>query len=62
MVQPSILKSHMIEIHFYRLWLQNHCWLSLISMTPKFVSAVSVLLTMCCPIGSGTLYLCIFVE
>ena len=40
--------------------LQNHCWLSVKSMTPNFV-AVSVLLPICCHIGSGMPYLCIFI-
>ena len=31
-------------------------------MTPTFVVAVSVLLPICCHIGSGMPYLCIFVE
>ena len=43
-------------------WLQNHCWPSLKSMAPNFVVVVSVLLSICCHIGSGMLYLCIFVE
>ena len=44
MVQPSILKSHknskMNETYFYRLSQnsQNHCWLSVKSMTPIFCS------------------------
>ena len=43
-------------------WLQNHCWLSVKSMTPNFVVAVNVLLPICCHIGAGTSYLCIFVK
>ena len=31
-------------------------------MAPNFVVVVSVLLSICCHIGSGMLYLCIFVE
>ena len=70
MVQPSMLKSHthskMIEIHFlfvfHNGWLQNHCWRSSNGMTPHFVFFVSVLLPICCHIGWGMPYLCIFVE
>ena len=71
MAPPSILKSHklskMIETHFLSFvfnndWLQNHCWLSVKSMTLNFVVVVSVLLPICCPIGWGMPYLCIFDE
>ena len=73
MVQPSILKSQkqqkMIEILRYILlfvfhndWLQNHCWLSVKSKISNFVVVVSVLLPICCHIGGGMPYLCIFVE
>ena len=66
MVQPSMLKSHkhskMIETHFYRLYSIYHCWLSVKSMTHNFVDVVSVLHRMCCHIGFGMSYLCIFVE
>ena len=31
-------------------------------MTPNFAAVVSVLLPICCHIGSGMPYLCIFVE
>ena len=45
------------------LWLaQNHCLLSLKSMAPNFVVVFSVLLPICCHIGSGMPYLWIFVE
>ena len=47
---------------FHDDWLQNHCWLSVKSMTPNFVVVVSVLLPICCHIGSRVPYLCIFVE
>ena len=43
-------------------WLQNHCWPSVKSMAHNFVAFVSVLLPMCCHIGWGMPYLCIFVE
>ena len=44
-------------------WLQNHCWLSVKSMTPNVVVVVtSDLLPNCCHIGWGMPYLCIFVE
>ena len=69
MVQPYITKSHkhskMIETHFFFVcndWLQNHHWLSVKSMTPNFVVAVSVLLPICCHIGLGMPYMSIFVE
>ena len=71
MVQPSILKRHkpskVIETHFYRLysiidWLQNHCPLSVKSMTPNFVVVDSVLLPIYCHINWGMPNLCIFVE
>ena len=47
---------------FHNNWLQNHCWLSPKSIATNFVVAVSVLQTICCHIGSGMPYLCIFVE
>ena len=47
---------------FHNEWLQNHCWLSVKSMEPNFAAVVSVSLSMCCHIGSGMPYLCIFVE
>ena len=71
MVQPFILKSHkhakLIENHFLSFvflndWLQNHCWLSVRSMTPNFVAVVSVLLPICFQIGLGMPYMCIFFE
>ena len=70
MVQPSILKSHkhskMIETHFYQLYSIMAGSKSLLAlsqgMTPYFVVVVSVLLPICCHIGSGMPYLCIFVE
>ena len=72
MVQPSILKSHkhskMIETHFYLSfvflngWLQNHRWLSAKDMRQNFVVFISVLLPICCHIGWGMPYLCIFAE
>ena len=37
-------------------------WLSRKSMTPNFVVVVSVLLQICCHIGSGMPYVCIFVD
>ena len=43
-------------------WLQNHCFLSVKSMTSNLVVVVSVLLPICCHIGCGMPYLCIFVE
>ena len=58
----------MIETIFFLLfiylndWLQNHCLLSVKSMTASFVDAVSVLLPINSYIGSGMSYLCIFVE
>ena len=71
MVQPSILKSHthskIIETPFllfvfHNGWLQNHCWLSAKGMTPNSVVFISVLLPICCHIGWGMPYQCIFVE
>ena len=66
MMQPSILKSHkrskMNVAHFYRLYSINHCWLSLKCIATNFVVVVSVLQPICCHIGSGMPYLCIFVE
>ena len=70
MMQPSILKSHkyskMIETHFYRLYsIMTGSKIiagSVKSMTPNFVVVVSVLLPICCHIGWGMPYLCIFVE
>ena len=47
---------------FHKDWLQNHCWLSLKSMSPNFVAFVSVLLPICGHICQGMQYLCIFVE
>ena len=47
---------------FHNDWLQNHCWLSVKSMTPNFVVVVSVLPPFCCHIGCGMPYLCIVVE
>ena len=65
MVQPSILKSHkhskMFETHFFSFVFHN-CWPSVKRMTPNFVVAVSVLLSICGHIGWGMPYLCIFVE
>ena len=43
-------------------WLQNHCWLPAIGMTPYFVIFICVLLQICCHIGWDMPYLCIFVE
>ena len=69
MVKLSLLKSHkhseMIETHFsvfHNGWLQNHCWLLVKSMATNFAVVVSVLLPICCHIGWGMPYLCIFVE
>ena len=71
MVQPFVLKSHkhskMLETHFLSFvfhngWLENHCWLSAEGMTPNFVVFVSVLLPICCHIGWGMPYMCIFVD
>ena len=47
---------------FHNDWLQNHCWLLVKCITPNFVVVVSVLLPICCHIGSGVPYLCIYVE
>ena len=47
---------------FHNGWLQNHCWLSAKGMVPNFVVFVSALLPICCHIGWGMPYLCIFVE
>ena len=47
---------------FHNDWLQNHCWLSLKSMTPNFVAVVSVLLPICGQICQGMPIMCIFVE
>ena len=41
---------------------KNHCWLSDKSMTSNFVADVSVYLPICCHIGLGMPYPCIFVE
>ena len=71
MVKSSILNSlkhsKMIETHFLSFvfhngWLQNQCFLSAKGMTPNFVVFVSVLLPICCHIGWGMPYLCIFGE
>ena len=71
MVQPSILENHkhskIFETHFLSFvfhndWLQNHCWLSVKSTTPNVVVVVSVLLPICCHIGWGMPYMCIFGE
>ena len=71
MVQSSMMKNHkhltMNETHFLSFvfhndWLQNHCWLSVKSMAPNFVVVVSILLPICCHIGWGMPYLCIFVD
>ena len=70
MVQPSILKSHkpseMIETHFYRLYsIMNGFKIiadSLKSMAHDFVVAVSIILPLCCHIGWGMPYMCIFGE
>ena len=70
MVQPSILTSHkhskMIETHFYRLYSIMNGSKSLLALRQSnaryFVDVTSVLLPMCCHIGSGIPYLCIFVE
>ena len=47
---------------FHNDWLQNLCWLSSKGMAPNFVVVVCVLLPICCHIGWGMPYLCIFVE
>ena len=47
---------------FHNELLQNHCWLSVNWMTPIFAVVVSVLHPICCRIGWGMPYLCIFVE
>ena len=69
MVQPSILKSHkhskMIETHFCRLYsimAGSKIIAGSESKVPNFVVVVSVLLPICCHIGWGMPYLCIFVE
>ena len=71
MVQPSIVKSHkhpkIIETFFYHFvfhndWLKNHCSLSVKSMTPNFVDAVSVALPIYCHNGSGMPYQYIYVN
>ena len=70
MAQPFILKSHkhskviepILSFVFHDDWLQNHCWLSVKRIPPTFVVVVSVLLSICCHIGSSMPYLCIFVE
>ena len=66
MVQPSILKSHkhskMIETHFYRLYTIMAGSKIIAGMTPNFLVFISVLLPICCHIGWGMPYLCIFVE
>ena len=69
MVKPSILKSHklskMIETHFYRLYFimtGSKIIAGSSSKVPNFVVVASVLLPICCHIGSGMPYLCIFVE
>ena len=43
-------------------WLQNHFRLSAKGMTPNFVVCVSVLIPICCHIGWGMPYMCIFGE
>ena len=52
----------MIETHFYRLYSYMTGPKIIESMTPYFVVVVSVLLPICCHIGSGMVYLSIFVE
>ena len=47
---------------FHNDWIQNLCWLSIKSLTPNFVVVVDVLLPICCHVGCGMPYLCIYVE
>ena len=47
---------------FHNNWPQNHFWLSLKSLATNFIVVVIVLQPICCHIGSGMPYLCIFVE
>ena len=47
---------------FHKNRLQNHCLLSLKRIATNFVVVVSVLHPICCHIGLGMPYLCIFVE
>ena len=56
---PESLKPIIIVL-FHNDLLQKHCWLSRKSMTPNFIVVVSVLLQICCHIGSGMPYLWIF--
>ena len=58
----KIIEAYFLSFIFHNDWLQNHCWLSIESMTANFVDAVSVLLLINSHIGSGMPYLCIFVE
>ena len=37
-------RNPFLSFVFHNDWLQNHCWLSVRSMTPNFVVVVSVLL------------------
>ena len=71
MVLPSIQKSHkhskMIETNFYRLYSIMAGSKIIAGSRPKvwhliFAVIVSVLLPICCHIGWGMPYLCIFVE
>ena len=57
-----MIETHFLSFVFHNDWLQNHCWLSLKSMTPNFVAVVSVLLPICGQICQGMPYMCIFVE
>ena len=71
MVQPCILKSHkhskIFETHFYRLYsIMTGSKIIAGSQSNEkhliFLVFVSVVLPMCCHIGWGMPYVCIFVE
>ena len=55
-------KTPFLSLVFHNDWVQNHCWLSVKSMTPNFVVVFKDLMPIFCHIGSGVPYLHIFVE
>ena len=68
LLKPNSLIWHLmpylflLSFVFHIDWLQNHCWFSAKSMTPDFGVVVSVKPLICCHIGWGMPYLCIFVK